>query len=122
MGRGLGPQEVSQALGWVSLSFLDLVLGRATSLPVHRLTSPCSVHLALCSFHQLPHPTIPASVFPAVWLLPHLTPDTMSPRHWAFAFFSLTLIRRVAQLVKNPPTMQETWVQFLGQQDILEKG
>ena len=28
----------------------------------------------------------------------------------------------VAQLVKNPPAMQETWVQFLGQEDFLEKG
>ena len=28
----------------------------------------------------------------------------------------------VAQLVKNPPAMQETLVQFLGQEDPLEKG
>ena len=28
----------------------------------------------------------------------------------------------VAQTVKNPPTMQEIWVQFLGQEDSLEKG
>ena len=28
----------------------------------------------------------------------------------------------VAQLVKNPPAMQETLVQFLGQEDLLEKG
>jgi len=28
----------------------------------------------------------------------------------------------VAQLVKNPPTMQETPVQFLGWEDPLEKG
>ena len=28
----------------------------------------------------------------------------------------------VAQLVKNLPVMQETWVQFLGQEDPLEKG
>ena len=27
----------------------------------------------------------------------------------------------VAQLVKNLPVMQETWVQFLGQEDPLEK-
>ena len=27
----------------------------------------------------------------------------------------------VAQLVKNMPAMQETWVQFLGQEDRLEK-
>ena len=28
----------------------------------------------------------------------------------------------VAQLVKNPPAMQETWVRFLGREDPLEKG
>ena len=28
----------------------------------------------------------------------------------------------VAQLVKNPPAMWETWVQFLGWEDALEKG
>ena len=28
----------------------------------------------------------------------------------------------VAQLVKNPPVMQETWVRFLGWEDPLEKG
>ena len=28
----------------------------------------------------------------------------------------------VAQLVKNPSSMQETWVQSLGQEDLLEKG
>ena len=28
----------------------------------------------------------------------------------------------VAQLVKNPPAMQETWVPFLGWEDPLEKG
>ena len=27
----------------------------------------------------------------------------------------------VAQMVKNPPAMQETWVQSLGQEDTLEK-
>ena len=28
---------------------------------------------------------------------------------------------RVAQMVKNPPTMQETWVQSLGWEDALEE-
>ena len=31
-------------------------------------------------------------------------------------------ISLLAQLVKNPPVMQETLVQFLGQEDPLEKG
>ena len=34
-------------------------------------------------------------------------------------FFMASLI---AQLLKNPPAMQETLVQFLGQKDPLEKG
>ena len=28
----------------------------------------------------------------------------------------------VAQMVKNPPAMQETWVRFLGWEDPLEEG
>ena len=28
----------------------------------------------------------------------------------------------MAQTVKNPPAMQETWVHSLGQEDLLEKG
>ena len=28
----------------------------------------------------------------------------------------------VAQMIKNPPAMQETWVRSLGQEDPLEKG
>ena len=28
----------------------------------------------------------------------------------------------VAQMVKNPPAMRETWVQFLGWEDPLEEG
>ena len=28
----------------------------------------------------------------------------------------------VAQMVKNPPAMQETWVRSLGWEDLLEKG
>jgi len=29
---------------------------------------------------------------------------------------------RKDQMVKNPPAMQENWVQSLGQEDLLEKG
>ena len=34
----------------------------------------------------------------------------------------MTLASPVAQMVKNPPVMEETLVQFLGQEDALEKG
>ena len=36
--------------------------------------------------------------------------------------FILLLASLVAQLVKNPPAMQETWVLSLGWEDLLEKG
>ena len=32
------------------------------------------------------------------------------------------LSSHLAQLVKNPPAMRETWVRFLGWEDPLEKG
>ena len=35
---------------------------------------------------------------------------------------SFTRASLVAQLVKNPPAMQETWVRSLGWEDPLEKG
>ena len=46
---------------------------------------------------------------------------------WSLAWsLSITLTSMgaslVAQLVKNLPAMQETWVWFLGQKDLLEKG
>ena len=28
----------------------------------------------------------------------------------------------VAQMIKNPPAVQETWVRFLGSEDLLEEG
>ena len=37
-------------------------------------------------------------------------------------FFYLFGASLIAQLVKNLPAMQETTVQFLGQEDLLEKG
>ena len=34
---------------------------------------------------------------------------------------SILKASQIAQLVKNPPAMQETLVRFLGQEDLLEK-
>ena len=45
--------------------------------------------------------------------LPHPNPDLIQKSLGAFL---------VAQMVKNLPAMQETWVQFLSQEDPLEKG
>ena len=44
---------------------------------------------------------------------------TVIPHHsWALVGFWTSL---VAQLVKNPPAMRETWVRSLGWEDLLEK-
>ena len=37
-------------------------------------------------------------------------------------FYLIRQASLIAQLVKNPPEMQETLAQFLGQEDPLEKG
>ena len=39
-----------------------------------------------------------------------------------YAVIKLSGASLIVQLVKNPPVMQETLVQFLGQEDPLEKG
>ena len=50
---------------------------------------------------------------------PHHCPILTCTAGWKKAHFKEALI---AQLVKNPPAMQETVVRFLGQEDPLEKG
>ena len=58
--------------------------------------------------------------------LPH--PQVTSPLLSVFTGLSIIDVSciwwaaPVAQLVKNPPAMQETWVQSLGWEDPLEKG
>ena len=47
------------------------------------------------------------------------TPDGKAPLESQYTAEGASL---VAQLVKNPPAMQETPVQFLGREDPLEKG
>ena len=42
--------------------------------------------------------------------------------YWkTFSYYFSTIFSFVAQLVKNLPAMQETWVQFLFWEDLLEK-
>ena len=46
-------------------------------------------------------------------------------RNWFFSFttaFKIVRVSLVAQLVKNPPAMLETWVRSLGWEDPLEQG
>ena len=38
-----------------------------------------------------------------------------------YVYTYIYMASQAAQLVKNLPAMQETWVQFLGQEDTLEK-
>jgi len=45
-----------------------------------------------------------------------------SPGEWIGYPLQYSWASLVAQLVKNPPAMQETWVQSLGWEDPLEKG
>ena len=42
--------------------------------------------------------------------------------NYLFILFYYYRASLIAQLVKNPPAVQETWIQFLGQEDPLEKG
>ena len=51
------------------------------------------------------------------YAMPHSFLDLGVQESLSKPFLSL-----VAQLVKNPPTIQETWVRFLGTEDSLEKG
>ena len=47
----------------------------------------------------------------------------LSAKKYTFCFHLSSLRPSlIAQLVKNPPAMQETLVQFLGLEDLLEKG
>ena len=51
--------------------------------------------------------------------LPRLNQEEIENTNRPITSFGASL---VAQLVKNPPIMQETLVQFLGWEDLLEKG
>ena len=55
----------------------------------------------------------------------HKELDTTERLHFFFNYHRLSKkpgTSWVAQLVKNPPAIQETLVQFLGQEDLLETG
>ena len=57
---------------------------------------------------------------------PHPTTTHTQPQFFLFLYFlspfSQLGASLIAQLVKNPPAMQETWVRSLGWGDPLEKG
>ena len=61
--------------------------------------------------------------FPSPGDLPHPGTEPVSPMSPEIAGGSFTTGASLeAQLVKNPPAMQETPVWFLGWEDLLEKG
>ena len=62
-------------------------------------------------FPPLSHPSIHALFFVKFLFLNDL-----------IVFDSLLLVYLIAQLIKNPPAMQETPVGFLGWENLLEKG
>ena len=57
---------------------------------------------------------LPLNVYPAPGILYHYDFYNINYFHEIEAFLT-------AQLVKNLPAIQETWVQFLGWEDLLEK-
>ena len=59
------------------------------------------------------HPSIYIHIF---WVVLQI------PEPWGFCKWGYFTVYLVAQLVKNPPAMQETPVRFLGREDPLEKG
>ena len=71
------------------------------------------------------HPAISSSVIPFSSCPQSLPASESFPMSQLFLFnirYIILLASLVAQMVKNLPAMQETQVQFLGQEDPLEKG
>ena len=66
-------------------------------------------------YQQRPVSPNPRSV---KWKYIYLSPDFWS---WNWVFLLPLKASLVAQLVKNPPATQETWVQSLGWEDPIEK-
>ena len=73
-----------------------------------QLSSNSSLKLSVCASPTLPSPLATTSLF-------SMSVDL-------FLFHKSSFVSLIAQLVKNPPAMQETPVRVLGQEDPLEKG
>ena len=56
------------------------------------------------------------------WILNHWTTREVIPILYHYYFLITFRASLIAQLVKNPSAMRETWVQSLSWQDTLEKG
>ena len=94
---------------WVLSQFFQSLLSTASrgSLVLHFLHKGDVCHLHIWGYWYFSHQSRFQLAFHPAW---HFSWCTL---HWAFL---------VAQLVKNPPAVRETWVQSLGRQDALEKG
>ena len=111
------PQESPRITGVGSLSFFQWIF----------LTQELNQGLLHCRWilYQLSYQGSPYNNrnFPVIendWLLPFYN---MQQFRVCYSMNYIALWASViAQLVKNPPAMQETLVQFLGQEDLLEKG
>ena len=98
---------------WASLFFLPFMRGHKdlTVFPCPPLPHPPTTHWPPAKEMQSRACNISAQESPLRDFMPKV--DLVSSQRWA----SL-----VAQLVKNLPTMRETWVRSLGWEDPLEKG
>ena len=68
--------------------------------------------------HYIAGTSLPVSLFPVPW---HQFPQMNQPLLF-MEIQAKTWASLLAQLVKNPPAVQETWVRSLGWEDPLEEG
>ena len=90
-----------------------------------------SLHLFVSAFHPLPscNHSFVLCIYKSVFILFGFLDSTYNWDHAVFVFLCLAyftyhntlLTSLVAQMVKRLPTMQETWVQSLGWEGLLEK-
>jgi len=77
------------------------------------------------NFHMMEHHAYKRGYRTLSWLCSSVTNGTecsLEYANWKSREYSGLRASLIAQLVKNPPVMQETPVWFLGQEDPLEKG
>ena len=79
---------------------------------------PCTGLLLNPLLHCWMLPTIWHMLVSLISFLTNFTPTLYSVMY----IYNTSWASLVAQLVNNPPAMQETLVQFLGQEDALQKG
>ena len=110
------------SLFWISLPFRSLQSTEKSSCAIQQ------VLISYLSIHSSVYTSVPISQFIPLLLFPfgiHVFVLYVCVSVSALQIgspISISSASLVAQLVKNPPAMRETLVQFLGQEDPLEKG